>query len=120
MSDEDSNDDTETYNDEDEEGITKSWKGSKRRRRFSLGTKMKIVKSLTRLMTGEGMSQRKAAAKFNVTHKQVIEWRKQLPKTNEKRNIRAKALGDGRHSGLDDIENEKLKFILSYESKAWV
>ena len=54
MSDEDNKDDTETYSDEDEEQLPKSRKGSKRRRRFSIGTKMKFCKVRDKLNDKRG------------------------------------------------------------------
>ena len=83
----------------------------KKRRRFSLHEKLRIVRNIRYRIERFGASQRSACRELKINHKQVIEWKKQFNNLQNASNKRAKSLCKGRVSALAPYRSELLAFI---------
>ena len=90
-----------------EEGCTG---GTKRRRRFTLQEKLMYLRVVRRKVE-KGISLREASKSINISHKQILDWKKQLEKMKGKSNQHAKSLGDGVQSFLSPYTDRLLSFI---------
>ena len=59
----------------------------------------------------KGISLREASKSINISHKQILDWKKQLEKMKGKSNQHAKSLGDGVQSFLSPYTDRLLSFI---------
>ena len=91
----------------EEEGCTG---GTKRRRRFTLQEKLKYLRVVRRKVE-KGASLREALKSINISHKQILDWKKQSEKMKGKSNQHAKSLGDGVQSFLSPYTDRLLSFI---------
>ena len=91
----------------EEEGCTG---GTKRRRRFTLQEKLMYLRVVRRKVE-KGASLREASKSINISHKQILDWKKQSEKMKGKSNQHAKSLGDGVQSFLSPYTDRLLSFI---------
>ena len=59
----------------------------------------------------KGISLREASKSINISHKQILDWKKQADKMRSKSNQHAKSLGDGVQSFLSPYTDRLLSFI---------
>ena len=59
----------------------------------------------------KGISLREASKLINISHKQILDWKKQLEKMKGKSNQHAKSRGDGVQSFLSPYADRLLSFI---------
>ena len=59
----------------------------------------------------KGLSLREASKSINISHKQILDWKKQVEKMKSKNNQHAKSLGDGVTSFLSLYTDSLLSFI---------
>ena len=59
----------------------------------------------------KGISLREASKSINISHKQILDWKKQLEKMKDKSNQHANSLGDGVQSFLSPYTDRLLSFI---------
>ena len=90
-----------------EEGCTG---GTKRQRRFTLQEKLMYLRVVRRKVE-KGISLRETSKSINISHKQILNWKKQLEKMKGKSNQHAKSLGDGVQSFLSPYTDRLLSFI---------
>ena len=115
-SEEDGNENEEQAANEDEFGAQQveegcSW-GTKKRRRFTL--QEKLTPTYLRVVwrkVDKGISLREASKSINISHKQILNWKKQSEKMKGKSNQHAKSLGDGVQSFLSPCTDRLLSFI---------
>ena len=91
----------------EEEGCTG---GTKRRRRFTLQEKLMYLRVVQRKVE-KGISLREALKSIIISHKQILDWKKQSEKMKGKSNQHAKSLGDGVQSFLSLYTDRLLSFI---------
>ena len=91
----------------EEEGCTG---GTKRRRRFTLQEKLMYLRVVRRKVE-KGISLREASKSINISHKQILDWKKQSEQMKGKSNQHAKSLGDGVQSFLSPYTDRLLSFI---------
>ena len=91
-----------------EEGCTG---GTKRRRRFTLQEKLMYLQVVWRKVE-KGISLREASKSINISHKQILDWKKQSEKMKGKSNQHAKSLGDGVQSFLSPYTDRLLFLFL--------
>ena len=91
----------------EEEGCTG---GTKRRRRFTLQEKLMYLRVVRRKIE-KGISLREASKSINISHKQILDWKKQSEQMKGKSNQHAKSLGDGVQSFLSPYTDRLLSFI---------
>ena len=84
--------------------------GTKKRRRFTLQEKLMYLRVVRRKVE-KGISLREASKSINISHKQILEWKKQSHKMRSKSNQHAKSLGDGVQSFLSPYNDRLLSFI---------
>ena len=113
-SEEDDNENEEQVENEDdfaaqqaEEGCSG---GTKKRRRFTLQEKLMYL-WVVWWKVDKGISLREASKLINISHKQILDWKKQLEKMKGKSNQYAKSLGDGVQSFLSPYTDRLLSFI---------
>ena len=84
--------------------------GTKKRRRFTLQEKLMYLR-VVRRKVNKGISLREASKSINISHKQILDWKKQAEKMKSKSNQHAKSLGDGVTSFLSPYTDRLLSFI---------
>ena len=82
----------------------------KKRRRFTLQEKLMYFQ-VVRQKVNKGLSLREASKSINISHKQILDWKKQVEKMKSKNNQHAKSLGDGVTSFLSLYTDSLLSFI---------
>ena len=111
--DEQEQDDIEVENKEDfeahkeDEGYSG---GTKKRRWFTLQEKLMYLWVICRKVD-KGLSLWEASKLINISHKQILDWKKQVGKMKNKNNQHAKSLGDGVTSFLSPYTENLLSFI---------
>ena len=106
-------DDIELENEEDfeaqeqDEGCSG---GTKKRRQFTLQEKLMYLWVIRRKVH-KGLSLWEASKLINISHKQILNWKKQAGKMKNKNNQHAKSLGDGVTSFLSPYTDNLLSFI---------
>ena len=84
--------------------------GTKRRKKFTLQEKLMYLRVVRRKVE-KGISLREASKSINISHKQILDWKKQSEKMKGKSNQHAKSLGDGVQSFLSPYTDRLLSFI---------
>ena len=84
--------------------------GTKKRRWFTLQEKLMYLWVIHRKVD-KGLSLREASKLINISHKQILDWKKQAGKMKNKNNQHAKSLGDGVTSFLSLYTDNLLSFI---------
>ena len=92
---------------EQEEGCSGSMK---KRRRFTLQEKLMYLQVI-RQKVDKGLSLWEASKSINISHKQILNWKKQAGKMKSKNNQHAKSLGDGVTSFLSLYTDNLHSFI---------
>ena len=92
---------------EQEEGCSG---GTKKRRQFTLQEKLMYVQVI-RWKVDKGLSLSEASKSIYISHKQILNWKKQVGKMKNKNNQHAKSLGDGVTSFLSLYTDNLLSFI---------
>ena len=92
---------------EQEEGCSG---GMKKRRRFTLQEKLMYL-WVIRQKVDKGLSLQEASKLINISHKKILDWKKQAGKMKSKNNQHAKSLGDGVTSFLSLYTDNLLSFI---------
>ena len=92
---------------EQEEGCSG---GTKKRRRFTLQEKLMYLWVIL-WKVDKGLSLWEASKLINISHKQILNWKKQVGKMRSKNNQHAKSLGDGATSFLSPYTDNLLSFI---------
>ena len=92
---------------EQEEGCSG---GTKKRRRFTQQEKLMYLQVI-REKVDKGLSLWEASKLINISHKQILNWKKQMGKMKSKNNQHAKSLGDGVTSFLSPYTDNLLSFI---------
>ena len=82
----------------------------KKRRRFTLQEKLMYLWVVWRKVD-KGVSLWEASKSINISHKQILNWKKQVEKMKNKNNQHAKSLGDGVTSFLSLYTDNLLSFI---------
>ena len=113
-SEEDGNENEEQEENEDEFGVQEVEEGCgggmKKRRRFTLQEKLMYLRVVWRKVE-KGISLREASKSINISHKQILDWKKQSEKMKSKSNQYAKSLGDVVQSFLSPYTDRLLSFI---------
>ena len=113
-SEEDDNENEEQVENKDEFGAEQVEEGcsggTKKRRRFTLQEKLMYLWVVWRKVN-KGISLREALKSINISHKQILDWKKQSEKMKGKSNQHAKSLGDGVQSFLSPYTDRLLPFI---------
>ena len=113
-SEEDDNENEEQAENKDEFGaqqVEEGWSGgTKKRRRFTLQEKLMYLQVVWRKVD-KGISLQEALKSINISHKQILNWKKQSEKMKGKSNQDAKSLGDGVQSFLSPYTDRLLSFI---------
>ena len=113
-SEEDDNDNKEQAENEDDFGAQQQEEGcsgsTNKRRRFTLQEKLMYLRVVQRKVN-KGLSLREASKSINISHKQILDWKKQAEKMNSKNNQHAKSLGDGVTLFLSRYTDSLLSFI---------
>ena len=84
--------------------------GMKKRRRFTLQEKLMYL-WVIQWKVDKGLSLWEASKSINVSHKQIVNWKKQAEKIQSKNSQHAKSLGDGVTSFLSLYTDNLLSFI---------
>ena len=92
---------------EQEEGCSG---GTKKRRRLTLQEKLMYLQVIWRKVD-KGLSLWAASKLINISHKQILDWKKQVEKMKSKNNQHAKSLGDGVTSFLSPYTDNLHSFI---------
>ena len=82
----------------------------KKRRRFTLQEKLMYLQVVWQKVD-KGLSLQEASKSINISHKQILDWKKQAEKLKSKNNQHAKSLGDGVTSFLSPYTDSFLYFI---------
>ena len=90
-----------------EEGCSGSMK---KRRRFTLQEQLMYL-WVVWWKVNKGLSLQEASKSINISHKQIIDWKKQAEKMKSKNNQHAKSLGDGVTLFLSPYTDSFLSFI---------
>ena len=113
-SEEDNNENEEQVENEDDFGAQQPEEGcsggTKKRRRFTLQEKLMYLQVVQRKVD-KGISLREASKSINISHKQILDWKKQSEQMKGKINQHAKSLGDGVTSFLSLYTDRLLSFI---------
>ena len=113
-SEEDGNENEEQVENADEFGVQQVEEGcsggTKKRRRYTLQEKLMYLRVVRRKVE-KGFSLREASKSINISHKQILDWKKQSEKMKGKSNQHAKSLGDGVQSFLSLYTDRLLSFI---------
>ena len=114
ISGEDDNDNEEQAENEDDFGAQEQEEGCsggmKKRRRFTLQEKLMYLQVIWQKVD-KGLSLWEASKLINISHKQILNWKKQAEKMKSKNNQHAKSLGDGETSFLSLYTDNLLSFI---------
>ena len=92
---------------EQEEGCSG---GTKKRRRFTLQEKLMYLQVIW-WKVDKDLSLQEASKLINISHKQILDWKKQVGKMKSKNNQHAKSLDDGVTSFLSPYTDNLLSFI---------
>ena len=84
--------------------------GTKKRKQFTLQEKLMYL-WVIRWKVDEGLYLWEASKSINISHKQILDWKKQAGKMKNKNNQHAKSLGDGVTSFLSPYTDNLLSFI---------
>ena len=84
--------------------------GTKKRRQFTLQEKLMYFRVIWQKVD-KGLSLWEASKSINISHKQILDWKKQVGKMRSKTNQHAKSLGDGVTSFLSPYTDNLLSFI---------
>ena len=84
--------------------------GTKKQRRFTLQEKLMYLRVVQRKVD-KGIFLQEASKSINISHKQILDWKKQSEKMKVKSNQHAKSLGDGVQSFLSPYTDRLLSFI---------
>ena len=84
--------------------------GTKKRRSFTLQEKLMYL-WVVWPKVDKGISLREASKSINISHKQILDWKKQSEKMKGKSNQHATSLGDGVQSFLSPYTDRLLSFI---------
>ena len=84
--------------------------GMKKRRRFTLQEKLMYL-WVVRRKVDKGVSLQESSKSINISHKQILNWKKQPEKMKGKSNQHAKSLGDGVTLFLSPYTDRLLSFI---------
>ena len=84
--------------------------GMKKRRRFTLQEKLMYLQ-VVQWKVDKGISLQEASRSINISHKQILDCKKQPEKMKGKSNQHAKSLGDGVQSFLSPYTDRLLSFI---------
>ena len=113
-SEEDDNENEEQVENKDEFGAQQVEEGcsgsTKKRRRFTLQEKLMYL-LVVRQKVDKGISLREASKSINISHKQILDWKKQSEKMKGNSNQHTKSLGDGVQSFLSPYTDRLLSFI---------
>ena len=113
-SEEDDNENEEQAENEDDFGAQQAEEGCsggmKKRRRFTLQEKL-LYLQVVEWKVDKGISLWEASKSINISHKQILNWKKQSEKMKGKSNQHAKSLGDGVQSFLSPYTDRLLSFI---------
>ena len=113
-SEEDDNENEEQAENEDDFGAQQAEEGcsggTKKRRRFTQQERLMYLQVVWRKVD-KGISLREASKLINISHKQILDWKKQSEKMKGKSNQHAKSLGDGVQSFLSPYTDRLLSFI---------
>ena len=82
----------------------------KKRRRFTLQERLMYLWVIRRKVD-IGLSLREASKSINISHNQILNWKKQVQKMKSKNYQHAKSLGDGVTSFLSPYTDDLLSFI---------
>ena len=82
----------------------------KKRRWFTHQEKLMYL-WVIRQKVDKGLSLQEASKLINISHKQILDWKKQVGKMKSKNNQHAKSLGDGVTSFLSPYTDNLLSFI---------
>ena len=114
-SEEDDNENEEQVENEDDFGAQQAEEGcsggTKKRRRFTLQEKLMYLR-VVQWKVDKGISLWEASKSINISHKQILDWKKQAEKMKGKSNQHAKSLGDGVTSFLLHILTDCLLLFL--------
>ena len=117
---EDDNDNKEQVEIEDDFGAQEQEEGCsggmKKRRRFTLQEKLMYLQVIRRKVD-KGLSLREASKSINISHKQILNWKRQAEKMKSKNNQHAKSLGDGVTSLLSPYTDNLLSFIFKMRER---
>ena len=83
---------------------------TKKRRQFTLQEKLMYLRVI-HWIADKDLSLREASKLINISHKQILDWKKQMGKMKNKNNQHAKSLGDGVTSFLSLYTDNLLSFI---------
>ena len=83
---------------------------TKKRRQFTLQEKLMYLQVICQKVD-KGLSLWEASKSINISHKQILDWKKQAGKMKSKNNQHAKSLGDGVTSFLSLYTDNLLSFI---------
>ena len=92
---------------EQEEGCSG---GTKKTRRLTLQEKLMYLQVI-RWKADKGLSLWEASKSINISHKQILDWKKQAGKMKSKNNQHAKSLGGGVTSFLSPYTDNLLSYI---------
>ena len=84
--------------------------GTKKRRRFTLQDKLMYLR-VVRRKVNKGLSLWEVLKSINISHMQILDWKKQAEKMKSKNNQHDKSLGDGVASFLSPYTDSLLAFI---------
>ena len=84
--------------------------GTKKRRWFTLQEKLMYLQVIRRKVD-KGLSLWEVSKFINISHKQILDWKKQAGTMKNKNNQQAKSLGDGVTSFLSPYTDNLLSFI---------
>ena len=119
-SEEDDNDNEEQAEIKDDFGAQQEEEGCsggmKKRRRFTLQEKLMYLRVVWQKVD-KGLSLWEASKLINISHKQILNWKKQVEKMKSKNNQHAKSLGDGVTSFLSPYTDSLLSFFSRREKK---
>ena len=83
----------------------------KKRRWFTLEEKLMYLQVI-QWKVDKGLSLQEASKSINISHKQILDWKKQAGKMKSKNNQHDKSLGDGVTSFLSPYTDNLLSFIM--------
>ena len=113
-SEEDDNENKEQAENEDEFGAQQVEEGcsggTKKRRWFTLQEKLMYL-WVVQQKVNKGISLQEASKSINISHEQILDWKKQSEKMKGKSNQHAKSLGDGVQSFLSPYTDRLHSFI---------
>ena len=91
---------------------------AKKRRHFTLQEKLMYLQVICQKVD-KGFSLWEASKSINISHKQIVDWKKQAVTMKSKNNQQAKSLGDGVTSFLSLYTDNLLSFIFEIRETEW-